>query len=150
MLTAVSVGGLASASKVDHDPLVRRIGVRRQVLAGTIVFFVVRLALSGFRAGPLLVADEAGYLTNARVLMGGVPGQMTIAPFYRGGYSLLLAPLSRWLDVSSVTYHLILAVNALLATSARRPPLPPAHPGDARSTAGRDRGRRRWCRRIRA
>ncbi len=97
--------------------LVRRIGVRRQVLAGTIVFFVLRLALSGFRAGPLLVADEAGYLTNARVLIGGVAGQLTIAPFYRGGYSLLLAPLLALHVSPALTYHLILAVNALLAAS---------------------------------
>ncbi len=97
--------------------LVRRIGVRRQVLAGTIVFFVLRLALSGFRAGPLLVADEAGYLTNARVLIRGVAGQMTIAPFYRGGYSLLIAPLLELHVSPAFTYHLILAVNALLAAS---------------------------------
>ena len=71
----------------------------------------------GSWAGPLLVADEAGYLTNARVLTGGVPGQMTIAPFYRGGYSLLLAPLISLGWSSSVTYHLILALNALLAAS---------------------------------
>ena len=67
--------------------------VRRQVLAGTIVLLVLRLALSTIRTGPLIVADEIGYLTNARVLIGGGRGQLELAPFYRGGYSLLIAPL---------------------------------------------------------
>jgi len=102
---------------VPYDLLVHRMSARRQVLAGTILLLVLRLAFSTIRTGPLVVADEVGYLTNARVLTGGVAGQMTIAPFYRGGYSLLIAPLVS-LDLSpSLTYHLILATNALLAAS---------------------------------
>jgi hypothetical protein len=91
--------------------------VRRQVLAGTIVLLVLRLALSTLRTGPLVVADEIGYLTNARVLTGGVRGQLELAPFYRGGYSLLIAPLVSLGLSPSTTYHLILVVNALLAAS---------------------------------
>ncbi len=91
--------------------------VRRQVLVGTIALLVLRLALSAMRTGPLVVADEIGYLTNARVLTGGVRGQLEAAPFYRGGYSLLIAPLVSLGLSPSTTYHLILAVNALLAAS---------------------------------
>ena len=91
--------------------------VRRQVLAGTIGLLVLRLALSTIRTGPLVVADEIGYLTNARVLTGGARGQLELAPFYRGGYSLLIAPLVAIGLSPSLTYHLILVVNALLAAS---------------------------------
>src|SRR5204862_8032201 len=70
-----------------------------------------------FRTGPVLVADEVGYLTNARALAGGVRGQMTGAPFYHGGYSLLLAPLLAFDHDPKTSYHLVLALNALLAAA---------------------------------
>ena len=70
-----------------------RIAPRRLLLAGTVTFFVVRVLLTIPRTGPVVVADEVGYLANARVLAGGVDGQLSPAPFYHGGYSLLLAPL---------------------------------------------------------
>src|SRR5690349_3089526 len=89
----------------------------RLLVAGTIVLFLLRLALSLIRTGPVLVADEIGYLTNARVLDGGVPGQLELAPFYRGGYSLLIAPLLELGGSPSFTYHLVLVLNALLAAS---------------------------------
>jgi len=54
---------------------------------------VVRLVLSLARSGPVIQADEAGYLMHARVLAGGMPAEMGFSPFYRGGYSLLLAPV---------------------------------------------------------
>jgi hypothetical protein len=67
--------------------------MRSRLWTGATVLFAARLILSLFRTGPVLVADEIGYLTNARVLAGGLPGQLEQAPFYRGGYSLLIAPL---------------------------------------------------------
>ena len=89
----------------------------RLLIGGTVALFLVRLALSLIRTGPVLVADEIGYLTNARVLDGGLPGQLELAPFYRGGYSLLIAPLLELGASPTLTYHLVLALNAALAAS---------------------------------
>ncbi|HEU5251692.1 MAG TPA: hypothetical protein VFU16_00005, partial [Solirubrobacterales bacterium] len=89
----------------------------RLLIAGTIALFLLRLGLSLIRTGPVLVADEIGYLTNARVLEGGLPGQLELAPFYRGGYSLLIAPLLELGSSPTFTYHLVLALNAALAAA---------------------------------
>jgi len=91
--------------------------MRNRLLAGTLVLFAARLLLSLIRTGPVLVADEIGYLTNARVLAGGLPGQLEQAPFYRGGYSLLIAPLVNLGASPTFTYHLVLVLNAVLAAS---------------------------------
>jgi hypothetical protein len=91
--------------------------VRSRLMAGTVVLFAARLILSLIRTGPVLVADETGYLTNARALAGGISGQLEQAPFYRGGYSLLIAPLIELGGSPTVTYHLILVLNAALAAS---------------------------------
>jgi hypothetical protein len=91
--------------------------MRNRLLAGTFVLFAVRLVVSLIRTGPVLVADEIGYLTNARVLTGGIAGQLEQAPFYRGGYSLLIAPVVGLVSDPSVAYHLILVLNALLAAA---------------------------------
>lgn len=90
---------------------------RRQLLAGTAAFLVLRLALTIPRTGPVVVADEIGYLTNARTLAGGVPGQLSTAPFYHGGYSLLLSPLLALGRDPETTYRMVLVLNALLAAS---------------------------------
>jgi hypothetical protein len=94
-----------------------RLSLKGRLLAGTAFLFGLRLLLSLIRSGPVLVADEIGYLTNARVLTGGVGGQLEIAPFYRGGYSLLIAPLIELSSDPTVVYHLVLALNAALAAS---------------------------------
>lgn len=91
--------------------------VRNRLLAGTLALFGARLLLSAIRTGPVLVADEIGYLTNARVIAGGIPGQLELAPFYRGGYSLLMAPIVSLVSDPDVAYHLILVLNAALAAS---------------------------------
>jgi len=91
--------------------------MRTRLLAGTLALFAARLLLSLIRTGPVLVADEIGYLTNARVLAGGLPGQLEQAPFYRGGYSLLIAPLVNLSSNPSFVYHLVLVLNAALAAS---------------------------------
>lgn len=96
------------------DQLARR---SRLLFAGTIVLFLVRFVLSLIRTGPVLVADEIGYLTNARVLSGGLAGQLEQAPFYRGGYSLLIAPLLELGSSPTFTYHLVLVLNSALAAS---------------------------------
>ena len=94
-----------------------RIVPRRLLLAGTVTFFVVRVLLTIPRTGPVVVADEVGYLTNARVLAGGVDGQLSTAPFYHGGYSLLLAPLLAIFHNPETSYRLVLVLNALLSAS---------------------------------
>lgn len=87
------------------------------LVVATSGLFLVRLALDTARTGPLVVADEIGYLTNARVLAGGVPGQMSLAPFYRGGYSLLIAPILAAAGSPETAYRLVLVVNAALAAA---------------------------------
>jgi hypothetical protein len=89
--------------------------VRNRLLLGAALLFVFRLAISFFRTGPVLVADEMGYLGNARAIAGQLPAQMELAPFYRGGYSLLLAPIVGVVSDPEVAYRLALALNALLA-----------------------------------
>jgi hypothetical protein len=91
--------------------------VRNRLIAGTLALLATRLILSLLRTGPVLVADEIGYLTNARVLTGGLEGQLERAPFYRGGYSLLLSPLLELSSDPGFVYHLVLVLNAVLAAS---------------------------------
>ncbi|HEX2392735.1 MAG TPA: hypothetical protein VHI77_07430 [Solirubrobacterales bacterium] len=91
--------------------------MRNPLLLGALLLFAGRLALSLIRTGPVLVADETGYLANARSIVGGVAGQLEIAPFYRGGYSLLIAPLAALDSHPTLAYHLILALNAALAAA---------------------------------
>jgi hypothetical protein len=70
------------------------------------------------RDRPLIFADEAGYLGNARFLAGGLPIKMFKAGAYYPGYSLLLIPVY-WLGLSPPhTYQLALIVNGLLLSSA--------------------------------
>ncbi len=89
--------------------------LRNRLLLGTALLFAFRLAISLIRTGPVLVADEMGYLGNARTIAGQLPAQLELAPFYRGGYSLLLAPIVGLVSDPEVAYRLVLALNALLA-----------------------------------
>jgi hypothetical protein len=93
------------------------LAIRNRLLVGTFVLFAARLIVSLIRTGPVLVADEIGYLTNARVITGGIAGQLEQAPFYRGGYSLLIAPLVGLTSDPTFAYHLVLVLNAALAAS---------------------------------
>jgi hypothetical protein len=77
----------------------------------------VRLALARLRHGPTLVADEVNYLLNARVLVGGTPGQLRLASFSHGGYSALIAPLVAIHASPRTVYGLVLVANAALAAS---------------------------------
>jgi hypothetical protein len=86
------------------------------LLVGYLVQLALRVALSVGRDGPTNLADETGYLANARVMSGGVAGELSMAAFYRGGYSLLLLP-AYWLgDGSRTDYQYALATNALLSS----------------------------------
>jgi hypothetical protein len=86
------------------------------LVVGYMVQLVLRVAISVGRDGPTNLADETGYLANARVMSGGVAGELSMAAFYRGGYSLLLLP-AYWLgDGSRTDYQYALAINALLSS----------------------------------
>jgi hypothetical protein len=96
---------------------VRRPGWTTCLLTGTAALFALRAVAIRQRSGPVLFADEAGYLGTARLLAGGLPFDMGSSPFYRGGYSLLLAPVAR-LDLSrAAAYDVVLLVNSALAAS---------------------------------
>lgn len=70
------------------------------------------------RDRPLIFADEAGYLGNARFLAGGLPIKMFKAGAYYPGYSLLLIPIY-WLGLSPEhTYQAALVLNGLLLGTA--------------------------------
>jgi hypothetical protein len=95
-------------------PEPRRVGLL--LLVGYLLHVGLRVAMSIGRDGPTGVADEIGYLANARVLTGGVPGELSLDPFYRGGYSLLLLP-AYWLgDVPTTEYRYVLVTNALVSS----------------------------------
>lgn len=85
------------------------------LFAGFLLHLALRLAIGLGRDGPINLADEIGYLANARVMSGGVAGELSHASVYRGGYSLLLP--AYWLgDGPQAQYHLVLATNALLSS----------------------------------
>ena len=103
-----------TALAVAVSALTERMPPRRTLLAGTLALLGLRLVISLARSGPVIMADEGGYLLNARILGGGTAAQMGSSPFYRGGYSLLIAPIVS-LDADPVaTYHAVLVVNAVL------------------------------------
>jgi hypothetical protein len=82
------------------------------VYAATVAMFGLRVLLSLGLHGPFIVADEVGYLANARVIAGGVPINLSGTTFYDGGYSLLIAP-AFWLSHDPTTvYRVVLIVGA--------------------------------------
>ncbi len=98
----------------DDRGVTPRQGMWKVLLLGTLVLFAARVVLSLLRTGPIVVADEMGYLGNARAIVGHIGAQMELAPFYRAGYSLLIAPLVAAGGSPTFTYHLVLVLNALL------------------------------------
>ncbi|HEX8928485.1 MAG TPA: phospholipid carrier-dependent glycosyltransferase, partial [Actinomycetota bacterium] len=86
------------------------------LIAGYLLQVALRAAISIGRDGPTIFADETGYLVNARVIGGGVSGELSRAALYRGGYSLLVLP-AHWLGGSPVSeYRWVLIINALLSS----------------------------------
>ncbi len=104
-----------SARKVPRPP-VELWSLGWLLLAGFLLQVVLRVAISIGRDGPTNFADETGYLANARVIAGGVPGALQMAALYRGGYSLLLLP-AQWLGHWPLSvYQGVLVTNALLSS----------------------------------
>src|SRR4051795_4970478 len=83
---------------------------------GYLAQVLLRLWLAVGRNGPLVFADETAYLAHARVIAGGVPGELSQAMFYRGGYALLISPAFLLSSDPVRIYHLILGFNALLTS----------------------------------
>lgn len=91
--------------------------IRLILFLAAAAFFVIQVVMSLTRTGPVLMADEAGYLAHARVIGGGHEFEMGASPFYRAGYSVLIAPVVGLDADPGLTYHLVLVVNAALAAS---------------------------------
>lgn len=97
-------------------------GLRRRwpllVLAvGFVALVVGHLLLQGPASGPF-VYDEAGFLGNARLLAGNDnTWVMHAGPYYRFGYSLLLAPLFRFFSDPGDVYEAMTVLNAVLLSS---------------------------------
>ncbi|HEX5493177.1 MAG TPA: hypothetical protein VFX70_01205 [Mycobacteriales bacterium] len=85
------------------------------LVAGYLVQVGWRVWLAVGRHGPVVLADEVGYLLDGRLLSGGAAGQMTGSMFYRGGYALLIWPAFQVSHDPRRVYALVLAVNAVLA-----------------------------------
>jgi 4-amino-4-deoxy-L-arabinose transferase-like glycosyltransferase len=86
------------------------------LVAGYLVQVALRVAISIGRDGPTIFADETGYLINARVIGGGIPGELRRAALYRGGYSLLLLP-AHWLGGGPLSeFRWVLLINAVVSS----------------------------------
>jgi hypothetical protein len=84
---------------------------------GTLVLLAARAALALPLAGPLVVSDELGYLTNARLMSGGHAAELLDTAIYRGGYSLLLVPVMAVVHDPRLAYQLVLLENVALAAT---------------------------------
>jgi len=89
---------------------------------GLVVLYLVLVCLhiimSLFMKGPLIVADETGYLGSARYLVEkGVMPNMKGTAFYHAGYSILISP-AFWLSSDPTrVYFIVLVINSFLITS---------------------------------
>jgi hypothetical protein len=99
----------------EHHRLLKDRAAVRLAIAGLVFLTVMRVGVALVRTGPLVVADELGYLTDARVLTGGPVGDIGSAEIYRGGYALVIAPVIGLIHDPTTAYHLVLVVNAGLA-----------------------------------
>ena len=107
-LPVVNHGDMAPAVASEGRPVVRAL-----VLA-TAVLLALRVVLALLRPGPILLSDEIGYLTNARVLSGGTGADLLKTSFYEAGYSLVLVPVVGLVHDTVTAYRLVIVVNAAL------------------------------------
>lgn len=85
----------------------------KPTLAATVGLVVVHLALQGRVEGPWL-PDEVAYLSGAETLTGGSPALLHDLPYYRWGYSVVLAPLEALPVGSAGRFWAVTVVNAVL------------------------------------
>jgi hypothetical protein len=105
--------------------------------AAGVALVALQLVLSARIAGPVIVADEFGYLGAARWLAGAdVVPLLGPSRFYWPGYALLLAPLQALLGDPAEVYRAAQVLNALLVAAHLAPLF-----ALARCVLGLDRGR---------
>jgi hypothetical protein len=103
-----------------HPLQIKRLGGRLATPAAisvTVLMTVVGaayLALSWNHRAPMVYADEAGTLGNARWLVGAQPWWMGMAGSSTLGYPLLIAPVFAVVHSPVAIYRVLMAVNALL------------------------------------
>ena len=73
-----------SARRLAYSPPEHRL-LGLLLVGGYLLQLALRVVISVGRDGPTNLADETGYLANARVMSGGVAGELSMAAFYRGG-----------------------------------------------------------------
>jgi hypothetical protein len=108
-----------ASARADEISERRRLGKRKALLliGPCVLLALLHVGLALTRDRPLVFADEAGYLGNARFLAGGLPIKLYRSAAYSPGYSLLLVPFY-WLGLSPArTYQAILILNGLLAST---------------------------------
>lgn len=82
--------------------------------AGWTFQVIFRLLLASHQTLPRLTPDETGYLLAARVLTGGMGGNLSGFSFYQVGYALLITP-AYWLAHDPHTvYRIVVVINALV------------------------------------
>ncbi len=80
---------------------------------------LIHIIMSINMTGPIVIADETGYLANARLFAGYenvLPPEGTSAN-YPWGYSILLIPIMIFIKDPTMQYHLVLIVNSILLGS---------------------------------
>ena len=107
---------------VDHAVMDRGVerdspSVVRVLVLATAALLAARMVLALLRPGPVLLSDEIGYLTNARVLSGGAGADLLKTSFYEAGYSLVLAPVVGLVHDPVTAYRLVIGLNAALGAS---------------------------------
>jgi hypothetical protein len=128
----------AAAAGARARPAARALALPAVALtAAGAVLIALQLVLSARITGPVIVADEFGYLGAARWLAGaeGVP-LLGPSPFYWPGYALLLAPLQALLGDPATVYRAAQLMNAVLVAAHLAPLF-----ALARGVLGLDRGR---------
>ncbi|GAA3225374.1 hypothetical protein [Actinocorallia longicatena] len=81
---------------------------------GWAVQAVIRWWLAREQSAPITSADEIGYLMAARVLSGGVGGDLSGGTFYQAGYSLLLTPIYWITRDPDQVFKIAVGLNSLI------------------------------------
>jgi hypothetical protein len=103
--------------RTSVDTVARRVRTPRAwLLASAVVVGLVHYWIADPQSGPRIFADEIGYLADARYLAGGPVIDMSHTAFYAGGFSLVIAPLSRlFAHNPGHLYESVIVLQAILA-----------------------------------
>jgi hypothetical protein len=122
MVRAAHRNSSSEASTLAEEAPSPSPAIRRRItwiiasLGAMAIVTTVHLRLADPHRGPRILADEIGYLANARYLAGGGRIDMSQTAFYAGGYSVLLAPLSKLYAYDPARlYTSIVVAQAVLA-----------------------------------